>query len=207
MNEASDSAATPRLRLVGLCCARAGPFDLALPAGACLTITGPSGAGKSLMLRMIADLDPHDGDAWLDGQSCAAMRGHEWRRQVVYGAAEAGWWLDTVGAHFAAIPHQDAAHLGLRADIFGQSVASCSTGERQRLALLRALALRSPVLLLDEPTGALDPQAVTQAETLIRQRLTDGTTVIMVSHDPAQANRLGTVRGHLDGGRLAMFAP
>jgi ABC-type phosphate transport system ATPase subunit len=60
------------------------------------------------------------------------------------------------------------------------------------------------VLLLDEPTGALDPHAVTQAEALIRQRLVAGTTVIMVSHDPAQADRMGTLRGHLDRGRLAM---
>jgi ABC-type phosphate transport system ATPase subunit len=83
-------------------------------------------------------------------------------------------------------------------------VASCSTGERQRLALLRALALVSPVLLLDEPTGALDPHAVAQAEALIRRRLEAGTTVIMVSHDPAQADRMGSMRGHLDQGRLAL---
>jgi putative ABC transport system ATP-binding protein len=193
-----------RLRLVGLRSARAGPFDLALPAGACLTVTGPSGAGKSLMLRMIADLDPHDGDVMLDDRSCTSMRAHEWRRQVVYCAAEGGWGLDTVGEHFADIPHESAAQLGLRPDIFGQAVSSCSTGERQRLALLRAFALASPVLLLDEPTGALDPQAVMLAEALIRQRLAAGTTVIMVSHDPAQAERLGTARGHLDRGQLAV---
>jgi ABC-type iron transport system FetAB ATPase subunit len=204
MNHAAERDAAPRLRLVGLRGARAGPFDLVLPAGACLTVTGPSGAGKSLMLRMIADLDPHDGDALLDGRSCATMRAHEWRRQVVYCAAESGWWRDTVGEHFSAIPHDSAAQLGLRPDIFEQPVASCSTGERQRLALLRAVALQSPVLLLDEPTGALDPHAVTQAEALIRQRLVAGTTVIMVSHDPAQADRMGTLRGHLDRGRLAM---
>jgi ABC-type iron transport system FetAB ATPase subunit len=193
-----------RLRLVGLRSALAGPFDLALPAGACLTVTGPSGAGKSLMLRMIADLDPHDGDALLDDRPCRTMRGHAWRRLVVYSAAESGWWLDTVGAHFGAVPHEDAARLGLRPDIFGQPVASCSTGERQRLALLRALALVSPVLLLDEPTGALYPHAVAQAEALIRRRLEAGTTVIMVSHDPAQADRMGSMRGHLDQGRLAL---
>jgi putative ABC transport system ATP-binding protein len=194
-----------RLRLIGLRGARAGPFDLELAAGACLTVTGPSGAGKSLMLRMIADLDPHDGEALLDERPCAAMRAHQWRRQVVYSAAEGGWWLDTVGAHFGVIPHESAAALGLRSDIFEQAVALCSTGERQRLALLRALELRSPVLLLDEPTGALDPQAVAQVEALVRARLAAGTTVIMVSHDPAQAERLGTVRGHLDRGRLAIL--
>lgn len=196
----------PRLRVVGLQSAHAGPFDFALGPGSCLTITGPSGAGKSLMLRMIADLDPHDGDVLLDGRPCTGMPATSWRRQVVYIAAESGWWLDRVGDHFRTPPIELVACLALRRDILKQPVAACSTGERQRLALLRALESQSPVLLLDEPTGALDVDSVARVETLLRVRLAAGVAMVLVTHDPAQAERLGTMRGQLEQGRLSILA-
>ncbi len=192
----------PRLRLSELRSGQLGPFDLDLAPGECLTVSGPSGAGKSLMLRMIADLDPHDGDALLDGCPCSTMPAFRWRRQVVYCAAESGWWLDQVGAHFSQSSVEAATSLGLDPGIFDKAVSSCSTGERQRLALLRALELVSPVLLLDEPTGALDQAAVAQVETMLRARLAVGTTMMMVTHDPAQAARMGTRQAHLRQGRL-----
>lgn len=197
----------PRLRVVGLQSAHAGPFDFALGPGGCLTIAGASGAGKSLMLRMIADLDPHDGDALLDGRPCTGMPASLWRRQVVYAAAESGWWLDRVGDHFRTPPMELVARLALRRDILNQPVAACSTGERQRLALLRALEPQSLVLLLDEPTGALDVDGVARVETLLRERLTAGVAMVLVTHDPAQAERLGTMRGQLEHGRMSILAP
>ena len=160
MTPVSTPTRPPRLRATGLRSARAGPFDFTLAPGDCLAITGLSGAGKSLLLRMIADLDPHEGDILLDDRACAAMPAAEWRRQAIYSAAESGWWLDRVGDHFPEQPTQLADALALRPGIFNQPVATCSTGERQRLALLRALGPQSPVLLLDEPTGALDPDGV-----------------------------------------------
>ena len=66
-----------------------GPFSLSLADGACVSIEGGSGAGKSVLLRMVADLDPHDGDAILDGKPCSAMPGPAWRRLVTYVAATA----------------------------------------------------------------------------------------------------------------------
>ena len=66
-----------------------------------------------------------------------------------------------------------------------------STGERQRLGLVRALALRPRVLLLDEPTSGLDDTATEAVERLIRERLDDGASVLWVTHDEAQARRLG----------------
>ena len=70
-----------------------------------------------------------------------------------------------------------------------------STGERQRLALIRTLALASPVLLLDEPTGALDEESTQFVEAMLRERLAAGIIIAMVTHSPAQAARLG--RRHL----------
>lgn len=193
---------TAGLQARGLRHVYAGPFDLDLPPGACLAITGPSGSGKSLLLRMVADLDPHEGEAWLDGVGRNTLSGPDWRRRVAYVPAEPGWWLDQVGGHFAA-PSPDAARLGLPPDIWDRMVAACSTGERARLALLRALAGRPAMLLLDEPTGALDHDATLAVEALLAERMASGLGVVLVTHDTAQAERLGSVRRRMAGGRLA----
>lgn len=190
-----------RLRAQDLRSPLAGPFSFEVPAGGCLTVTGPSGSGKSLLLRMVADLDPHEGEAWLDGIAQSATPAPAWRQKVVLSAAEPGWWMDQVGGHFAA-PRPDAARLGLPADIWDRPVARCSTGERSRLALLRALAGQPPVLLLDEPTGALDTAATAAVEALLRERLAAGLALVLVTHDPAQAARLGTERRRMDDKRL-----
>ena len=199
-----SSMTIPRLRLAGLRSAHAGPFDIELDEGETLAITGPSGAGKSLLLRMIADLDPHEGDAFLDGQARSAMSAPEWRRQVIYCPAESGWWHDRVGAHFDGVP-KSAAALGLRPTLFEQAVATCSSGERQRLALLRALVLEPPVLLLDEPTGPLDAETTEWVEALLRQRLAVGMTLVMVTHDERQAERLAYRRARMEAGRMTVI--
>jgi putative ABC transport system ATP-binding protein len=188
----------PRLSLRGLRSDLAGPFDFTLAAGACATVGGASGSGKSLFLRMIADLDPNEGEVRLDGGPRAAMAAPDWRRRVPYVAAESGWWRDTVVEHFAPDKLDQAralaARLGVGAAQVDGPVIRLSTGERQRLALVRALVLESPVLLLDEPTGPLDPVSVGQVEGLLRERLAAGVSVLLVSHDPAQAARLGATR-------------
>ena len=74
------------------------------------------------------------------------------------------------------------------------AVARLSTGERQRLALVRALVLGSPVLLLDEPTGPLDPASVERVEALLSERLEAGTILLIVTHDPTQGERLNAAR-------------
>jgi ABC-type iron transport system FetAB ATPase subunit len=187
-----------RLSLRGLKSPLAGPFDLELAAGACLAIGGPSGSGKSLFLRMIADLDPNEGAVALEGVRRETMSGPAWRRKSPYVAAESGWWRDTVQEHFAPrdldAARGLAARLGVRADAFESEVPSLSTGERQRLALIRALVLDPPLLLLDEPTGPLDPEAAGRVEAVLAERLRAGTAVILVSHDPQQAARLGAQR-------------
>ncbi len=192
----------PRLRAAGLQSAHAGPFDVTLAPGACLAVTGPSGAGKSLFLRMVADLDDHTGEAWLDGAPRSGFAAPEWRRLVTYLAAEPGWWMESVGAHFAQPPGDLLPRLGLPADILGRAVALCSTGERQRLALARALVQRPAALLLDEPTGALDTDSIALAEAVLRDALTAGAAIILVTHNPAQAERLGTQHVRIERGRM-----
>jgi phosphate-transporting ATPase len=163
-----------------------------LSAGECIAVRGPSGSGKTLLLRAIADLDPNQGLVTLDHRERSTLTGPEWRRLVGYVPAEPGWWMDLVGAHFGA---WDAARtlirsLGLSEEAQTWPVARLSTGERMRLALVRALTIRPRVLLLDEPTAALDTAAVTAVETLIGTRMQAGLGVVWVTHDAAQAGRM-----------------
>jgi ABC-type multidrug transport system ATPase subunit len=194
----APAEAVPRLMLRGLRSPLAGPFDLDLAPGACLAVSGPSGAGKSLFLRMIADLDPNQGEVRLDGDLRESMSAPAWRRKCPYVAAESGWWRDIAEEHFApqerAAARELAGRLGVRADALGDDVRRLSTGERQRLAIIRALVLEPPVLLLDEPTGPLDPEATGLVEAVLGERLKAGAALVLVSHDPRQAERLGAVR-------------
>ena len=184
-----------RLRIVGLHSALAGPFDLSVAGGECVAIAGDSGAGKSLFLRMIADLDPNRGEVFLDERERRSFSAPAWRRHVVYSAAEPGWWSERVADHFPgeamAFARDMAPRIGLDPALLEGPVLGPSTGERQRMALLRALALNSPVLLLDEPTGALDQEATGWVEDVLHERLVVGTSIILVSHRPEQAARLG----------------
>ncbi len=168
------------------------PASFSLSGGECVAVRGPSGAGKSLLLRAIVDLDPNSGDVALDGRSREAMSGPAWRRLVGYLPAEPGWWADRVGAHFAdwaaAAPLID--RVGLPADACDWLLTRPSTGERMRLALIRALVLRPKVLLLDEPTAALDALAVTAVEALIAAHVAAGVAVLWVTHDAAQGRRV-----------------
>ncbi len=193
-----------RLRLAGLRSALAGPFDLALQSGECVAVSGASGSGKSLLLRMVADLDPNQGEAWLDGAPRAEFAPPAWRRHVAYAAAESGWWHETVAEHFPDLPAARAlaARLGLKSELLDGPVARLSTGEKQRLALARTLLAEPPVLLLDEPTGPLDAGSVEAVEAVLRERLAAGTAIVLVSHDPEQGARMARRRFVMREGRL-----
>jgi len=183
-----------RLQIQDLRSALAGPFSFELAAGACLAVLGPSGSGKSLLLRMICDLDPNSGDAYVDGASRAQMSAPEWRAKVVYQPAEAAWWEPTAAAHFS--PPQMARvrellpQLKLSPSLLDTEISRLSTGERQRMALIRSLARAPRVLLLDEPTAALDEESIAATETLLQAELERGLSIILVTHSEQQATRL-----------------
>lgn len=184
------------------------PVDLDVDAGECVAVSGPSGAGKSLMLRAIVDLDPNDGDVTFDGDSRMAMPAPDWRHRVVYVPAEAGWWADRVADHFpdAAIAAPLVTRLGLPAAALDWEVARLSTGEKQRLALARALVRSPDALLLDEPTSGLDPETAVIVESMIHERVADGIAVLIVTHDAKQASRLAERRFRMDKGKLSPAA-
>jgi len=172
-----------------------GPVSLGLDAGQTVCITGASGAGKSLLLRQLADLDPGEGRIVLRGRTRESMPASEWRRRVMLVPAQAGWWAPTVAEHFDASMIDSATTLATRlllpGDVLEREVRGLSTGERQRLALVRALARQPDILLLDEPTSGLDPEAVSAVEALLAERARGGLGMIMVTHDGSQARRMG----------------
>jgi putative ABC transport system ATP-binding protein len=147
---------------------------------------------------MIADLDPNEGEVNLDNQSRSSLAAPAWRRLVPYVGAESGWWADQVMDHFSPARRHAARALADRLGVgdaqLNGPVARLSTGERQRLALVRAFVLDSPVLLLDEPTGPLDPASVEKVEAVLSERLAAGTTLLIVTHDPRQGDRLHATR-------------
>ena len=169
-------------------------FDL--EDGECIAVQGRSGSGKTLLLRAIADLDPSEGDVTLDGVSRDDMHAPLWRRRVTYVSTVPGWWADTVGVHF----HEWSAalslieELGFPADCKTWPVQRLSTGERQRLGVIRALMLQPRVLLLDEPTSGLDAAATAAVENLVVSQLKKGTSCVWVSHDESQAKRVARRR-------------
>lgn len=178
--------------------------SLDLPGGKVVAIRGPSGAGKSLLLRALADLDPHEGELRFDGMTQSEMSGPDWRRHVRYVPSEAAWWDDRVGRHFHSADELRTmtGQLGLPENCMEWQVSRLSTGEKQRLGFLRAIEDRPAVLLLDEPTAALDAESERRVESVICRLRDDGAAILLVTHSDAQADRLADHRHTMEGGRL-----
>ena len=177
-------------------CALAGayfaPISLQLVAGEMLCLFGVSGSGKSQFLRALVDLELHQGAVFLQDVEQQQMQANLWRRKVAYLPAESGWWAVRVGQHFTTQPSSEAlASLGLEAAILAREVDGISSGERQRLGLLRLLVQRPQVILLDEPSANLDPDSTLKMEQVVRAYLQEAQAVaIWVSHDPLQRERI-----------------
>jgi ABC-type iron transport system FetAB ATPase subunit len=109
--------------------------------------------------------------------------------------ADSHWWESTVGAHFATLDAQQLQQLGFEPEVADWRVERLSSGEKQRLALLRVLANRPQVLLLDEPTANLDSANTLRVEHLVKNYLqANQASCLWVSHDQAQIARLGARR-------------
>lgn len=131
------------------------------------------------------------------------MTGPQWRQAVQLLPADPLWWAPTVAGHFTRFDAAAAAALGLPGDAGAWAVERLSSGERQRLALLRALDRGPRVLLLDEPTANLDEASRQRVEALLgRYREEHGAAVIWVSHDAAQRARIATRMLRLENGTL-----
>ncbi len=183
-----------RLEIQNLTFRDRGPYTFEMVGSECVGLQGASGSGKTLLLRAIADLDPHGGSLLLDQMTCAEVPAPQWRRAVAMLPAESFWWLDSVQEHFQhfqRIAEQYITQLGFDRDVGGWQVSRLSSGERQRLAILRLLENRPGALLLDEPTASLDAANIVKVEQLLLAYGHDhGVPLLWVSHDPEQLVRV-----------------
>ncbi|AXK37647.1 heme ABC transporter ATP-binding protein [Streptomyces armeniacus] len=198
--------------------------DLALSAGELLALVGPNGAGKSTLLGALAgDFAPGAGEVRLGGRRCADWSAPELalRRAVLPQAAELAFpftveevvrmgrapWAGTDAededdeAVAAAMADTEVA------DFAARPFSALSGGERARVALARVLAQRAPVLLLDEPTAALDLRHQELVLRLCRARAAAGTAVAVVLHDLGLAAAYADRAAVLDEGRIALEGP
>ena len=183
------------LQVIDVCPRGRGPYSLQIAAGECVSLRGPSGSGKSLLLRAIADLDPYQGEVLFDGTASTDVVAPQWRKQVALLPVESQWWFDEVGAHFPVNFCTDGCPwfepLGFTEETLHWPVSRLSSGEKQRLALVRVLLNAPRVLLLDEPTASLDAGATAVVERLVADyRRETGAAVLWVSHDAQQAARV-----------------
>ena len=116
--------------------------------------------------------------------------------------AESQWWFDTIDQHFSAQAKYIEA-LGFGQEVMRWNISRCSSGEKQRLSVLRMLSNCPRVLLLDEPTANLDSCNIARVEDLIHRYLSEHNAVaIWVSHDASQLERVSQQQCHLSGGKL-----
>jgi osmoprotectant transport system ATP-binding protein len=201
-------------------------LSLTVPPGELCVLVGPSGCGKTTTLRMVNRLvEPTEGQVLLDGRDVATVEPTALRRQIGYVIQQGGLFPhQTIGENVATVPRLlgwPPARIRARVDELLALVgldparmrerypAQLSGGERQRVGVARGMAAEPPLLLMDEPFGAVDP--------IVRTRLQDeflrlhrdlGTTVLFVTHDIDEAIKLGTrVAVFQVGGRVAQYAP
>lgn len=165
--------------------------EVAVAPGDIHCLSGPSGSGKSRLLRALADLEPHGGEVWLGEVAQSSLPAHRWRARVMLVPAESQWWADSVGDHLGRVDAADLEALGFEPVVLNWQVARLSSGEKQRLALLRALGQAPAALLLDEPTANLDDANTRRVEAWLVERVRQhGWPVIWVAHDRDQIARV-----------------
>ncbi|MFW8627072.1 ABC transporter ATP-binding protein [Deinococcus sp. ME38] len=198
-------------------------LNLTFPDGELTALLGPSGCGKTTTLRMINRLiEPSGGQVRLNGQDTRALKPEALRRGIGYVIQQVGLFPHlNVAQNVATVPdllgrdrRATAARVDELLDLVGldpdtfrhKRPGELSGGQAQRVGVARALAADPPVLLMDEPFGALDPLARDRLQDAFRdiqRRLRK--TVVMVTHDIDEALRLGDRVALMNAGRLEQF--
>jgi osmoprotectant transport system ATP-binding protein len=199
-------------------------LNLTVEAGETLVLLGRSGSGKTTALKLVNRLlAPGAGAVLVEGRATVEWDAIRLRRRIGYVIQETGLFPHfTVAENVGLVPRLEGwaadrirarvdellERMGLApADFRGRYPRELSGGQRQRVGVARALAADPPVLLFDEPFGALDP--VTRfdlQQQFLEWRRTFGKTSIFVTHDVREALMLGTRIGLMHGGRLEMMA-
>ncbi|KTC62575.1 ABC transporter ATP-binding protein [Pseudomonas fluorescens ABAC62] len=196
------------------------PTDFALHRADRVSITGASGSGKSVLLRALALLDtPSDGQVLWNHQPITDTQIPHYRSHISYlsqrpalleGTVEDNlrfpFSLKTLRQRRFDLQAVTALleHAGKSSDFLAKHAADLSGGESQVVSLIRTLQLKPEVLLLDEPTAALDPASSREVEALIEAWFCDdrARAYIWVSHDLEQAQRMSDIHLHMSAGVL-----
>ena len=192
--------------------------SLTIDQGEFVAIIGQSGSGKSTMMNILGCLDvPTSGDYYLDGVSIRQRTQRELSelRSRRIGFIFQGYnlipsltVLENVALpmRYQKVPAAERRQRALealeRVEIAHKAhnrPAQLSGGQQQRVAIARALATRSPILMADEPTGALDSRTGAQVLELMKQINRDGTTVILITHDNGIASQAKRIVRVMDG--------
>ena len=196
-----------------------------VPAGKICILVGPSGSGKTTSLKMVNRLiEPTSGAILIDGHDVTKEEPTQLRRRIGYVIQQVGLFPhQTIAENVATVPvllgwtkERVAARVGELLALVGlepgryakRYPAQLSGGERQRAGVARALAAEPPVMLMDEPFGAVDPIVRDRLQSeLLRIQRELGTTVLFVTHDIDEAIRLGDRVAVMRGGMLVQYAP
>ena len=200
-------------------------LELQIQAGEIVILVGPSGCGKTTTLRMINRLvEPSQGRILIDDVDTATLPLEELRRGIGYVIQQVGLFPhQTVAENVATVPRllgwsrsridtrveELLTLVGLPASDYAKRHPSeLSGGQRQRVGVARALGADPPILLMDEPFGAIDPVVRLRLQhELLRLQSVVRKTIVFVTHDIDEAVRLGDrVALFADGGRLAQYA-
>lgn len=194
---------TKRLSIQDLAIGQLTGVTLRIDPGEIVCLSGVSGSGKSRLLRAIADLDSHEGEVRLNDTPASAMPADQWRRAVMLVPAESRWWDESVRAHCGEESPADLEALGLEPSVLDWPVSRLSSGEKQRLALYRALSFQPRALLLDEPTANLDETSKHRVEQWLCERIRrDQLPTLWVAHDPEQIRRVASAHYMIKGERV-----
>ena len=191
--------------------------DIQIKRGEIFGLLGPNGAGKSTTIRMLCTLlEPTSGTACVNGFDIV-KQANDVRRSlgtVLAGERSIYWKLSGREnlEYFAALYHIPSAIAKKRVDELidrmeikdraNELVEKYSTGMRQRIAIAKALLARPPILLLDEPTLGLDPQAARNLRELIAQLKEEGHTILLTTHYMEEADQLSDRIGIIDTGKV-----
>src|SRR5687768_434359 len=191
--------------------------DLQIERGEIFGLLGPNGAGKSTTIRMLCTLlEPTSGTAQVNGFD-VVKQANEVRRSLgtVLAGERSIYWKLTGREnleYFAALYHIPAEIAKQRVDELiermelkdraNELVEKYSTGMRQRIAIAKALLARPPILLLDEPTLGLDPQAARRVRELIAELKQEGHTILLTTHYMEEADQLSDRIGIIDTGKI-----
>jgi tungstate transport system ATP-binding protein len=214
---AASGAAAPLVELRGAAVSHGAlralaPLDFDVRRGEVIALVGANGSGKTTLLRVLHGVIAHDGTRRVGvrglRQAMVFQRPFVLRLSVWNNLRVALWLAEraTPAAQRHARAGEALARVGLEA-LAARPARALSGGEQQRLALARAWATRPELLLLDEPTASLDPDAKAAVETLLAGFAADGTTIVFSTHDLGQARRLATRIVHLDAGAIDLDAP